>query len=110
MKSRGAGRMKSRGAGRMKSWIDKITHEPLPHWQRFIKGFAVFMVGVALWYSELALAYLGLSVGAVYTYSDPSKIIALIFLFCGTIISVIGYLQILICRLLPSKTGLQSNQ
>jgi hypothetical protein len=94
----------------MKSWIDEITHEPLRHWQRFIKGFVIFMVGVALWYSELALIYLGLAAGAVYTYSDPSKIIALIFLLCGTTISVIGYLQILICRLLPSKTGPQSNQ
>ncbi len=94
----------------MKSWIDKITHEPLRHWQRFIKGFVVFMVGVALWYSELGLIYLGLSEGAVYSYSDPSKIVALIFLLCGTTMSVVGYLQILICRLLPSKSGLQRNQ
>ena len=93
----------------MKSWIDKITHEPLRHWQCFIKGFVVFMVGVALWYSELALVHLGLSDSAVYSYSDPSKIVALILLFCGTVISVIGYLQILICRLLPSKTTLQNN-
>lgn len=94
----------------MKSWIDKITHEPLRHWQRFIKGVVVFTVGVALWYSELALIYLGVSVGAVYTYSDPSKVVALIFLLCGATTSVVGYLQILICRLLPSKTGLKSNQ
>jgi uncharacterized membrane protein YiaA len=92
----------------MNSWIDKITHEPLRHWLRFIKGFAIFMVGVALWYSDLALVYLGVSDAAVHNYSDPSKIIALVFLFCGTIISVVGYLQILICRLLPSKTGLRN--
>ncbi len=94
----------------MNSWIDKITHEPIRHWQRFIKGFTIFMVGVALWYSDLALAYLGLSDAAVHNYSDLSKIIALVFLFCGTIISVVGYLQILICRLLPSKTGLRNKQ
>jgi hypothetical protein len=94
----------------MNSWIEKITHEPLRHWLRFIKGFAIFMVGVALWYSDLGLVYLGVSDAAVNSYSDPSKIIALVFLFFGTIISVIGYLQILVCRLLPSKTGLSRNQ
>jgi hypothetical protein len=94
----------------MRSWLDNVTDEPLRHRLRFIKGFAVFLVGVALWYSELALIYVGISAGAVYSYSDPSKIVALIFLLCGTTMSIIGYLQILICRVLPSKTGLQSNQ
>ncbi|MFQ3251258.1 MAG: hypothetical protein ACI9O6_003105 [Glaciecola sp.] len=93
----------------MKSLIDHITHEPLRHWHRFLKGFAVFMVGVAIWYSDLGLVYLGISDSVVYSYSDPSKIIALVFLFCGTIISVVGYVQILICRLLPSRTKLQHN-
>jgi len=90
----------------MTNWINKITHEPLRHWQRFLKGFAIFMVGVALWYSDLGLVYLGLSDAAVHSYSAPSKIIALAFLFCGAIISITGYLQILICRLLPSKARL----
>ncbi|MFT5277180.1 MAG: hypothetical protein ACI97K_002759 [Glaciecola sp.] len=94
----------------MKSWIDKVTQEPLRHWQRFIKGFCIFMVGVALWYSELGLLYLDVSDGFVSNYSDPSKIIALAFLACGTIIAAIGYLQILICRLLPSKAGVSNTQ
>ena len=94
----------------MQSWIDKITDEPLRHWQRFLKGFAIFSAGVALWYSELALVYFGISDKAVDLYSDPSKIIALVFLSCGTIISILGYLQILICRLLPSKTTLNNSQ
>jgi putative flippase GtrA len=93
----------------MNSWIDKITHDPLRHWHRFLKGFAIFMVGVTLWYSDLALVYFGISDAAVHSYSDPSKIIALVFLFFGTIISAIGYLQILVCRLLPSRTGLPRN-
>jgi hypothetical protein len=94
----------------MKSWINNITQEPLRHWQRFLKGFAIFMVGVALWYSELALIHFGISDKAVDIYSDPSKIIALVFLSCGTIISIIGYVQILICRLLPSKVSLNNSQ
>lgn len=93
----------------MKSWIDKITHEPLRHWQRFIKGFAVFMVGVALWYSEYALMYFTMSDAAIDTYSAPSKIIALVFISFGTVIAIVGYVQILICRLLPSRTRLQNN-
>ncbi len=94
----------------MKSWINHITHEPLRHWQRFLKGFAIFMIGVALWYSELALLHFAISDKAVDTYSDPSKIIALVFLACGTIIAAIGYVQILICRLLPSKANLNNGQ
>jgi hypothetical protein len=88
----------------MKNWIDNVTQDPLRHWQNFIKGFCIFMVGVALWYSELGLLYLGVSDSFASNYSNPSKIIALAFLAFGTIISAIGYIQILICRLLPSKT------
>ena len=94
----------------MKNWIDKVTQEPLRHWQRFIKGFCIFIVGVALWYSELGLLYLGVSDRFVSNYIDPSKIIALAFLICGTIISLIGYVQILICRLLPSKTQVSNTE
>lgn len=90
----------------MNSLIDRITDEPLRHWHRFIRGFIIFMAGVALWYSEAGLGYFGLSDAAINSYSGPSKIIALVFLLYGTIISVLGYLQILICRLLPSKTQL----
>ena len=94
----------------MQNWIDKITDEPLRHWQRFLKGFTLFMAGVALWYSELALVHFGISDKAVDIYSDPSKMIALVVLSCGTIISILGYLQILICRLLPRKTTLNNSQ
>lgn len=87
----------------MKNWIDRVTHEPLRHWQRFIKGFCVFMVGVAIWYSDLGLLYMGLSDSVAYNYSAPSKVIALVFLAFGTIIALVGYSQILVCRLMPSK-------
>jgi hypothetical protein len=94
----------------MNNWIDKITHEPLRHWHRFLKGFAIFMVGIMLWYSKLALVYFSISDAAIHSYSVPSKIIALVFLIFGIIISAVGYLQILICRLLPSKTVVPRNQ
>lgn len=93
----------------MKSFIDKITHEPLRHWQRFIKGFTIFMLGVALWYADLGLLYLGVTDATAASYSDPSKIIGLVFIGCGTIIAAIGYAQILICRLLPSRVQLNKN-
>ena len=94
----------------MSSLIDKITTEPLRHWQRFIKGFCVFMVGVAIWYSDLGLNYLGILDGVSETYINSAKIVALVFLSIGACMSIYGYVQILICRLLPSRVAKQSNE
>lgn len=87
----------------MKNWIAQITHEPLRHWLRFIKGFCIFMIGVALWYSDMGLLHLGVSDGALSNYSAPSKIISIVFLVIGSTMAFIGYLQILVCRLMPSN-------
>jgi hypothetical protein len=70
----------------MNKLLDKIVRNPVRHWQGFIKGFVVFMVGVALWYSELALFYigvdsLGLSDSFMSTYGNSTKIVALVFKF-----------------------------
>jgi len=88
----------------LNSLIDKITHEPLRHWHRFVKGFSIFIIGVLLWFADLGLIYLGLSDRTVDTYGNPAKIVSLVFLVCGTVISVFAYTQILICRLLPSRS------
>ncbi|MBF7074415.1 hypothetical protein ISG33_13495 [Glaciecola sp. MH2013] len=98
----------------MSTLIDKITTDPIRHWQRFIKGFAIFMVGVALWYSELALYYigidsLGLSESFMGSYGNSAKIIALVFILIGSLMSIYGYLQILVCRLLPAKVAKQNS-
>lgn len=87
----------------MKNWIDQVTHEPLRHWHRFIKGFSIFIAGVAIWYLDQGLLYIGLSDSVAYSYSIPSKVISLVFLAFGATFALVGYSQILICRLLPSK-------
>ena len=97
----------------MNSIINKVITNPIRHWQGFIKGFAVFMVGVALWYSELALYYigidsLGLSESFMDTYGNSTKIIALVFLAIGATMSIISYVQILVCRLLPARVAKQN--
>ena len=97
----------------MNKLLDKIVRNPVRHWQGFIKGFVVFMVGVALWYSELALFYigvdsLGLSDSFMSTYGNSTKIVALVFLAIGSVMSLYSYFQILVCRLLPAKVAEQN--
>ncbi|MDT0583708.1 MULTISPECIES: hypothetical protein [Alteromonadaceae] len=94
----------------MSSLIDKITTEPLRHWQRFIKGFCVFMVGVAIWYSDMGISYFNIFDGISDTFINSTKIVALVFLTIGACMSIYGYVQILICRLLPSRVAKQSEE